>query len=235
MAIVVYLDETGDHSLENEDKDFPVFAIVMFICEIEHYINTIVPLVYRLKLDYWGHEGAILHSRDIRKAQGEFTFLRNVDERPEFYRRINEIMDQDYALIACAIRKQNHRERYGINAQNPYDLSLMFALERLLFYLEEINQAEVTIIAESRGKVEDNALKLSFLTTINEGTKFVNASRFKARRFRLEFIPKERNIVGTQLADLAAYPFARWVLDPIKSHPSYPLIEKRCYRKKVFP
>jgi hypothetical protein len=30
------LDETGDHTLESLDKDFPVFALCMFICNTEH-------------------------------------------------------------------------------------------------------------------------------------------------------------------------------------------------------
>jgi hypothetical protein len=35
MALIVYLDETGDHSLELIDKDFPIFALVMLICDYE--------------------------------------------------------------------------------------------------------------------------------------------------------------------------------------------------------
>ena len=46
---VVYLDETGDHSLEREDKDFPVFALVMMVCDQDVYRDTLVPLVNRLK------------------------------------------------------------------------------------------------------------------------------------------------------------------------------------------
>jgi hypothetical protein len=39
------------------------------------YINQIVPRVNQLKFDVFGHEGVILHSRDIRKAQGDLAFL----------------------------------------------------------------------------------------------------------------------------------------------------------------
>lgn len=68
MPVVVYLDEAGDHSLEREDKDFPVFVLVMFVCEIDDYVNKIVPAVYKLKLDYFGHEGVI--SSFTRHPQG---------------------------------------------------------------------------------------------------------------------------------------------------------------------
>ncbi len=29
MPLLVYLDETGDHSLEIVDREFPIFALVM--------------------------------------------------------------------------------------------------------------------------------------------------------------------------------------------------------------
>lgn len=75
MAYIVYVDETGDHSLELIDKDFPVFALAMFVCDTTYYNHTILPTVAQLKTDYFGHEGIILHSRDIRKAQKDFDFL----------------------------------------------------------------------------------------------------------------------------------------------------------------
>ena len=38
MSLVVYLDETGDHSLELIDKDFPIFAIEpMFLNKIIYF------------------------------------------------------------------------------------------------------------------------------------------------------------------------------------------------------
>ena len=74
MPRIIYLDEAGDHSLEKEDKDFPVFALVMMVCDQEAYENKLVPMVNRLKFDYFGHECVIIHSRDIRKAQGDFGF-----------------------------------------------------------------------------------------------------------------------------------------------------------------
>lgn len=133
MPKIVYLDETGDHSLEKDDKDFPLFVLTMFICEIEDYSNIIVPSVYKLKFDYFGNEGVILHSREIRKAQKEFNFLLNPKERQPFYQRINEIMaNSNYNLIVTAVKKQEHKNKYGILAENPYDLALTFSMERLL-------------------------------------------------------------------------------------------------------
>ena len=189
MPVIVYVDETGDHTLELVDKDFPVFVLVLLICDTEKYTGQIVPAFYRLKMDYFGHEGVIMHSRDIRKAQGDFGFLTDPEKRPPFYSRINDIMEQsDYTLIAAAIRKQIHKERYGVNARNPYDLAFTFALERLLPLLEGLGQTEVRLVAEARGKREDEELQLAFLRVVNNGTYYIDGSRFRRIQFRLEFI-----------------------------------------------
>lgn len=243
MTRIVYLDETGDHSLEKEDKDFPVFALVMMVCDLDQYRDVLVPLVNRLKFDYFGHECVIIHSRDIRKAQKEFGFLTDPDKRRDFYNRINEIMSAPgYDVISAVIKKQEHKAKYGRNAANPYDLALTFAMERLLPLLENEGQTEVHLIAEARGKREDDELRLCFLNIVTYGTDYIPAARFKKIGFHLHFKTKAMNVVGTQLADLAAYPIARYIINPAKPNPAYDIVKERYYigpgwvrGLKVFP
>jgi len=233
MAVIVYLDEAGDHSLEIVDKEFPLFALSMFICEEVIYNQNIIPAINQLKMDYFGHESIIIHSRDIRKAQNDFGFLTDSQKREEFYNRLNRIMSEaEYSLIVTVIRKQEHREKYGIHADNPYDLAMMFSLERLLPLLEERKQNKFFLVAESRGKKEDDDLMLSFLRIVNDGTNYVNATRFKKIDFKLKFVPKMMNVVGSQLADLVAYPVARYVLNPNKPNPAYDIVKKKMYQGK---
>lgn len=244
MPLIVYMDETGDHSLETVDTTFPLFAVIFLVCDSQVYIESIVPTVYRLKIDYFGHEGVILHSRDIRKRQGDFKFLLDPTLREPFFNRINQIMSLDgYSIIASVIHKEAHRSKYGIFAQNPYDLAVKFALERLLPLLENLGQDVVTIVAEARGKLEDDSLRLSFYETVNHGTVFIRSERFQKIQFHLVFRPKGANIIGTQMADLVGYPIARYVLDPSKPNPAYEIIKGKFYKKgprwitglKIFP
>jgi len=215
----------------------------MLICDAETYVQGILPDFCRLKCDYFGHEGVVLRSRDIRRAQGDFGFLTDPEKRQPFYERINQIMlSYDYKLIAAFIRKQRHKGRYGENAAHPYDLAITFALERLLPLLEDAGQSEVTVVAESRGKREDDELRLSFLQVINNGTYYVSFSRFRQISFRLEFRKKSSNLIGTQMADLAAYPIARHLIDRDKDNPAYDIVKEKFYKGpglvkglKVFP
>ena len=224
------MDETGDHTLELVDRDYPIFGLVMVICDAGDYVQTIVPAIYQMKMDFFGHEGVILRSYDIRKQKGPYAFLSNAARRNEFYSRINQVMGLEaYTLIASMIRKQHHKDRYGEAAANPYDLAMEFALERLLPLLEKVGQTEVYVMAEARGKKEDDQLSLSFYRFVNEGNIYISADRIKRIQFRLTFRTKEMNMVGMQMADLAAYPTARHVIDPSKPNPAYDILRPRFY------
>lgn len=162
MSLVVYFDEVGNPTLDASDRDFPMFSIALLICDSDSYVNEIVPRVNALKFKWFGHEGVILHSRDIRKAQGDFGFLTTPGKRPEFYEDLNSVMSEcDYKLIAVAIRKDLHVSRYQYPAA-PYDLALLFAMERLLSVIENTRQADVMVIAEKRGQKEDRELHSAF-------------------------------------------------------------------------
>ncbi len=243
MTLIAFLDEAGDHKLELVDKDFPVFVLVMLVCDRDQYIEQIVPTVYRLKMNWFGHEGVVLHSRDIRRGQGEFSFLQLSTFRQSFYESINRVMRlKGYTIIASIIRKQVHKDRYKHRAQNPYDLAFKFTLERLVQLLEARQQKEIVIIAESRGGKEDAELQVTFERLIDSGTEFLDRTRLRNMRFQLIFRSKSFNIIGTQLADLAAYPIGRWVLAPQNKNPSYDIIRSKIYSKngkriglKIFP
>lgn len=141
----------------------------------------------------------------------------------------------DYRLIAVAIRKDKHAARYHYPA-DPYDLALLFALERLVSVLEGERQTEVTVIAEMRGKREDRQFHVAFQRIVTAGSGYVDGSRFRRISFTLRFLPKSMNIIGTQMADLAAYPIARYALDRTKPNPAFDIVRRKfCRQLKIFP
>jgi len=236
MALVVYFDEVGNPTLDVTDKDFPVFAIALFICDSDCYVNEITPRVNRLKFKWFGHEGVILHSRDIRKAQNDFGFLTDTGKRQAFIAELSDVMTTcDYRLLAVAIRKDKLVARYRYPA-DPYRPCAAFAMERLVSVLEAAKQTDVMLIAEKRGKNEDRQLHVAFQRIVTLGSGYIDAARFRKINFTLRFLPKAMNIIGTQMADLAAYPIARRVLDAKKPNPAYDIVSGKLRRHlKIFP
>lgn len=244
MALIAFLDETGDPALEKIDADFPVFVLSLFVCEESQYIGAIVPAIQALKRAACGGDHAILHSRDSRRHEGDFACLKDKATREAFYEDLNGVMrDSVYSLVVGAIHKSKHKAQYGHRAIDPYTLALTFTLERLLGELESRGQTALHIVAEARGKREDDELRLAFLQLTSYGTQYVTASRFRAITFTLEFRTKRLNVIGTQLADLAGYPIARSVLAPSSANPAFSSIEPKFLRDsrgariglKVFP
>jgi len=240
--VLIYLDETGDHSLTTIDKDFPLFTLTTILIRQSKYINDIVPRFYNFKHNAVGHEGIILHSRDIRKAQPPFDFLLNPNKRKKFLDELSShIVASDFKILASVIKKDRLVKFYTY-PYNPYDLALKFNLERILVLMKNINQEKIRIIAESRGKNEDDALRLSFYQIIDKGTERISKDVFKEFEFVLTFLPKNNNIIGTQLADLCGYPISRYILNPEKENKSYQLIKTKFITNiknwsffKVFP
>lgn len=240
MALLVFIDEAGDHSLDPVDHDFPVFVLVFVLCEQDEYTDVLLPAFTRFKLKHLGHDGVILHSRDVRKALGEFAFLQVPAKREAFYAELNELMSRAiFQLIAVAIRKQSQKDRYGKECRNPYEVALEFGMERLKSYLDEIGQKQVTLLAEARGKNEDDALRLAFLQLLRHGSRYQD---FKSIEFDLKFVSKKANVLGHQIADLCAYPIARHVIDPNKSHLAFEIVRTKFVDRpgwkhgfKIFP
>lgn len=75
MPVIVYIDETGDHGMDSVDPNFPIFVLTMVITDMAAYVEKTVPAFNRFKFDHFGHEGVILHSREIQEGPERVLFL----------------------------------------------------------------------------------------------------------------------------------------------------------------
>jgi len=239
---LAFFDECGDHSLTKIDPDFPLFVLALVVVERVAYCETILPEVNRFKLRYWNHEGANLHSRDIRLAEGPFHILLNPHLRPRFMVELSALMESlPFTLFVAAIHKQKHFDRSAGAAEDPYALALEFTMERLCHFLESRGEAQLPVVAEARGKKEDHDLREVFTRILAGGTGSLSAESGKKLDYSLIFQPKHNNIVGNQIADLCAYPCARHILNPEKSTAPYVIASRKIYENggvsgwKVFP
>ena len=208
---IVYADESGDHSLTSIDPQFPVFVLAFCVVHKSTYVDTIVPAFQRLKFEFWGHDSVVLHGHEIRKAKDDFSILLNPSVRERFFERLNGVIEAaDFMIIAAAIDKERHRARYKEPA-DPYEIALVFCMERLQRYLINQGQAERTthIQVECRGKAEDAKLELEFRRVCG-GKNIIG----KMPNLDVRFMDKKHNSTGLQLADLVAHPIGRHVVAP---------------------
>lgn len=202
---IVYVDESGDHSLGSIDRDYPLFVLAFCVFRKDHYLEKVVPALQSFKFKYHGHDMVVLHELDIRKSRGPFNILLDKKVRIPFMTDLSSLIDSaPFTLITSVIDKQRHLERYGCNAHSPYDLSLLFCMERLAHFISIHNQQErqVHIVLERRGKKEDDELELVF-------RRYCDRDNFP---FNPVFAHKQNNSAGLQLADLVARPIGRHVI-----------------------
>jgi len=144
MTYFLFLDETGDHGLSFVDKNFPLFLLCGCIIE-KTQLQEIERQINNFKQKYFGTTQVILHSRDIRKCEGAFQILFDLQLKEQFYRDLNLILDEsNYCLLGSGIQKEMHIKRYGKGAKNPYILSLSFIIERLIFYLDSLQETALS-------------------------------------------------------------------------------------------
>lgn len=224
---IVYVDESGDHSLTRINPDYPVFVLAFCIFHKRHYAESIVPALTKFKFKHFGHDMMILHEHDIRKETNGFNF-KNRAGKMAFLGGLSELIDQqNFIIIGVVIDKNRLTDKYQ-SPDNPYHIALKFCLERLYYFLQEKQQQKLQtpVIVENRGKKEDNELELEF-RRLCDGQNMHG----KHLNFDVIFADKKTNSAGLQLADLVARPIGLRIMRPDQANRAFQVLEKKLYSK----
>lgn len=226
---LVFVDESGDHSLTKIDPLYSVFVLAFAIVRKADYTDRITPALQRFKFCYWGHDEVVLHEHDIRKPSGPFAFLHARPVRERFLGELSDLMASLPAtIVAVVIDKVAFANRASNAEPGPtYDHAMQTGLDAVFHHLANLGQSGHTtpIIVECRGRKEDTALELAFrrfCTTTNGHGRILP--------FDLVMVPKTANSAGLQLADLIARPIGLHHLRPGQPNRAFALIHPKLYR-----
>lgn len=241
----LFIDESGDPSLSSINANFPIFTLLGCLFEDSEYLKVCSEIV-KLKKEFFNSEHTILHSRDIRKCEGVFTKLFDLDIKAKFQKQLNYILENStFTVIAVGIKKQDFIEKYGKIADDPYEISLSFLLERAVMEIDNTKDGAINLMLEARGRVEDEIIQKRYNRLLDKGSQHITPERFKKRFKKMEFKRKIENDCGLQIADLCAYPVARHIINPKEPYPLYDIVESKFRRNttgsfkgyglKIFP
>lgn len=222
----VYVDESGDHSLQSIDKQYPIFVLAFCVFHKRHYSEAIVPALEKFKFNYFGHDQIVLHEHEIRKEKGDFTIFRHRQEKLSFLNELTSIIEHsNFILISCTIDKLALTKPADFET-NPYHMALGYCMETLYEFLEEKGQEEskTHIVVECRGNKEDKELELEF-RRICDGANRLN----KPLPFEVIFADKKVMSTGLQLADLVARPIGLKTLRPEQDNRAFDVLRKKFY------
>ena len=221
---IIYVDESGDHSLTSIDQSYPVFVLAFCLVEIDIYTRVIAPDLQALKFRYFGHDLAVLHERDIRKAQGDFSFLFSHETRAKFQNELGQIIgSSSFSILASPIDKNEFATRSS-PGRNPYSVALGHGLRALYRELEHLGQAgrKTLVVVESRGPKEDKELQDEFSRLME-----LNLPSGIGGTFELVSAHKSANCLGLQLADLVARPIGVKSLRPDQANRAFEVIRAK--------
>lgn len=223
---IVYVDESGDHSMEKIDKQYPLFVLAFCVFHKRHYSEQVVSALEKFKFNHFGHDQVILHENEIRKEKGAFNIFKSLEERTAFLDELTEIIEHsNFILISCVIDKRRLTRHVDAHL-NPYNIALGFCLETLYEFLQEKHQhaKKTHVIVECRGRKEDDELELEF-RRICDG-----ANRLSQQLpFDVLFADKRAMSSGLQLADLVARPIGLSVLKPEQPNKAFVVLKKKFY------
>lgn len=235
---IVFVDETGDHGLEKIDASYPMFGLTFCVMRKDRYASVTIPAFTAFKFKYWGQDNIILHEHEIRKSIGPFSILMTSDAlRAAFQDELSALIaDAEMTLICSVIHKENLVRRYK-QPWNPYEISLMFCLERLLMFLLKNDQRGKTVhvVFECRGKDEDASLELEFRRITGGMAWGYRRMNFNLINLEPVFAKKSCNSIGLQLADMTARPVALSVLRPGQPNRAFDTISGKITDRKTFP
>lgn len=226
---IIYVDESGDHSMVDINPQFPRFVLAFCIFPVAEYTANVVPAVERIKFEFFGHDMVVLHEREIRKNTPPFDILREPATRKEFMQRLDSLItDYPFGIIACVIRKPEFKERVSADL-NPYNVALEFGLERVFLQLQMRNQVgrKTFVVFEGRGKNEDRALELEF-------RRIMDQTKMRGMPQTLEFmcVSKQTNSSGLQVADLVARPIGIHDIRPTQGNRAWNIINDKLVKSR---
>lgn len=172
MNFCLFLNESGDHGLQNIDPCFPVFVLCGIIISDNDY-RKLRDSFNSIKNQFWGNSKVIFLSRDIRKCEKEFKILLDIEIKSRFYNLLDNAMsNSNYSVISSVIDKVHYIKRYGKLRTDVYEIALSFIIERAIFYLDSIGKTinRLYLVIEKRGKKEDTQLKKHIETLLKIGT-----------------------------------------------------------------
>jgi Protein of unknown function (DUF3800) len=226
---LVFVDESGDHSLTSIDSQYSVFVLAFAIIKKTDYIQRVCPDLQSFKLRYWGHDETVLHEHEIRKPRDGFSFLQQKPVRERFLSELTGLMEALPAtIVAVVIDKPAFVLRYAkSDLGGVYDHAMETGLNAVFQFLSGNGQSELltSVVVERRGRKEDNELELSF-------RRFCDTSNAHSRAlpFDLVMVPKTANSAGLQIADLIARPVGLHALRPQQKNRAFEIIQTKLHR-----
>jgi len=210
----LYIDESGDHTYKHIDNaDVRYLGLTGVLIRKKFYDEHVQPDLEALKRKFFRYDPdnpPILVRSDIIHRKRWFYVLQDRalnDQWEEELLSFISRLGSNTKVFTVVMDKKKHLEDYPHRTFDPYVYSLAVLLNRIRGFLVKRGEHS-DIIAESRGRVEDQQIKKAYVDLRTKGSYFGKTGEY----YRMAYPEKElcvrrknTNVAGLQLADIIAY------------------------------
>ena len=182
------------------------FYSTEFSCEMEE--------LKKRHFTYDPSQPLIFHREDIVHKRYSFSVLKDPKRQEAFNGDLLSFLRaMEYTIISVVIDKKTHIQQYRDVAFHPYHYCLKAMLERYCGFLHFFG-ARGDVLAESRGRADDEKLKESYREFYSGGSEYCPKERCQGTLTSKEINLKKstENEAGLQLSDLLAHPVKHNIL-----------------------
>lgn len=226
----LYLDESKTHN----GKSNPHFCMAGAIINDKEYA-VVESAVKNLKKFIWDDlpnpESIILHQKNIINASKgnldvikfpEYERFRSKGFRKKFYKQFAQIFDcGKIQIVGGSVDMDYMQKKYDVrkptpsgapvayrNQTNEYLITLQLLIENYCHFLV-VNNAKGRIVYEAISEIENERLSSKFYQIKLMGSMYMTKSAMEEHLLGIQFIRKQKNNSGLQVADFIPYAFAR--------------------------
>jgi hypothetical protein len=214
----LYIDESGHHSYNKvDDLDKRYLGITGVLIKRDKYDAEAKPNLEQLKRSIFRYDPddpPILVRSLIRGRKSWFYVLQDQSLNAKWEHGLLSYLGslKDYTYIYTVVMdKQKHKAEYPFQTYDSYVYSLSVLLNRVRGLFQQILKGgqHVDVLAESRGRREDEQIQLAYETLLTKGPnrpQFGTAEEYRAvfPHPKLLIGKKYQNIAGLQIADVVA-------------------------------
>ncbi|MBU0520530.1 DUF3800 domain-containing protein [bacterium] len=220
---LLYLDETG-HSTFGvyQDAKSRFLTIAGYLVRGDHYFKVVRPKFEIIKKKYFGDREYRFHFTELFLARGRTPLTES--GRQNLWLDILELLSEtDGQLVSITIDKERMASSYSRYLVDPYNLIMLWLLERTIYFLKKLERLErqsgenkpdlrCRVMIEARGSGYDPRTAKSYRKIYNEGSSFANVkltsleARKRLTSKELIIYSKKDNRLGLEIADLICFP-----------------------------
>ena len=222
----LYLDESETHKkniITNKDE-FYYFCMAGVIIAEDDY-SDLEESIKQLKRNVWSElsnpENVILHQMRVIDAERgrldnirypEYSKFNRILERRKFYIELKKIFVKNNMIIVGSSICEDDLKKYywvsGKNKQDQYLVAMQLLLENYCHFLCQ-NDGIGNIIYEYRELKGNEALRNKYYHMKLMGSMYMNIRTAEKRLLGIDFVYKDSNSAGLQVADFVPNSFAR--------------------------